>query len=544
MKTTIIKDLLGLTLMIGLFWGITLGRHPIAVPDSARYVEIPREMTVTGDYVTPHLNGLKYFEKPPLFYWMQAGALKLFKLNEISVCIVNALLMLGIAILIYLMGITFYDRMSGLLAASGYACTILAFALTRLICLDTALTFFLTAFLTCFLSATRYSGKKRTILLVLSYLSCGCAVLTKGIVGAGFSGLLVIYWLTAQHEWKNLKSYHPLLGLSLFLAVVLPWHLLVQLKNPEFSYFYFVEQHFLRFVTDYADRAKPFWFLPVILLAGIYPWTTILFPAVVKGFKTSAISRTLIYWSCGILLFFSLSRSQLMPYILPIIPTLMLLIGNYLAPYFTSLIAPSRAANFALYFTAGISVVIALSLFFAAPLIDLNLRDFTANNLLTLGIIFAVTGLITFYYHQRHTFTAGIIALVFGTGICLLYASPYLSTIHSIKPLILTVKSQLKPPDIVIDYENYHQDIPVYLERTITVVNYQGELAFGIEHNPKQDWMINTKQFWKLWLGDKTCYLFIEEPKYLQLMQNIHETHPTFVLLDKYKNTLLFRNRL
>ena len=543
MKTTVLKDILGLILIIGIFWGFTLGQHPIAAPDSARYVEIPREMVATGDYLTPHLNGLKYFEKPPLFYWMQAGALKLFNLNEISVCIVNALLMLGIAILIYLMGLTFYDRLSGLIAALGYAFTIFAFAFTRLICLDTPLTFFLTAFLSSFLIATRHTGKKRTFLLALSYLSCGCAVLTKGIIGAIFPGLLVLYWLTAQHEWKNLKSYHPWLGLTLFLAVVLPWHILVQLKNPEFNYFYFVEQHFLRFFTDYADRDKPLWFLPVVLFAGIYPWSSMLFPAIWKSFKTSVINRTLIYWSCGILLFFIFSKSQLIPYILPIIPTLMLIIGNYLAPYLTSTAQPPRSTNFALYIAAGIAFIFAFGLFFTAPIIDLSLRGFTANNLIVLGVLFAITGLITLFYHHRYNFTAGIVALTLGTGACLLYASPYLATIHSIKPLIMTLKSQLKPQDIVIDYNNYHQDIPVYLERTITVVNYQGELAFGIKHNPKQDWMINSEQFWQLWLGAKTCYLFIEEPVYLKLMQQT-KPHSTFVLLDKFQNVLLFKNHL
>lgn len=112
-KSTWFLDLFILTLAISLLYGIFLGSRPLMVPDEGRYSEIPREMLVTNDFITPHLNGLPYLEKPPLFYWLEALPIKLFGLNEWSLRSIPALLGLLGCLMTYLASRLLYDRRTG-----------------------------------------------------------------------------------------------------------------------------------------------------------------------------------------------------------------------------------------------------------------------------------------------------------------------------------------------------------------------------------------------------------------------------------------------
>src|SRR6185369_4704633 len=130
------RDLLLLTLAIGLFWGVALGARALWGPDEGRYVEIPREMVATGNYVTPRLNGVKYFEKPPLFYWLEAGALRLFGPHEGSLRLAPALFALLGILAVYVAGRRLFGRLPGLWAGIVLATTPLWFGLGEAITLD------------------------------------------------------------------------------------------------------------------------------------------------------------------------------------------------------------------------------------------------------------------------------------------------------------------------------------------------------------------------------------------------------------------------
>ena len=131
-----IKDFILIILIIGALFGATLGKYPLAAPDGARYAEIPREMVVTGDYITPHLNGVKYFEKPPLFYWLQATSIKILGVNDLAVSIVNAIMALGCALWIYGTSRKLFGRKAAWLSSFIFTTSSLVFVLTRIITLD------------------------------------------------------------------------------------------------------------------------------------------------------------------------------------------------------------------------------------------------------------------------------------------------------------------------------------------------------------------------------------------------------------------------
>ena len=133
------KDLLLLTCLIGMFFGFMIGARPLSTPDEGRYVEIAREMTATGDYVTPRLNGVKYFEKPPLFYWLEAGVIHLSGINEWALRFWPAFLGLLGCLMVYGAGRSLYGRQAGLLSSLVLSTSILYYAHTRIIILDMVL---------------------------------------------------------------------------------------------------------------------------------------------------------------------------------------------------------------------------------------------------------------------------------------------------------------------------------------------------------------------------------------------------------------------
>ncbi|EKE01598.1 MAG: Dolichyl-phosphate-mannose-protein mannosyltransferase family protein [uncultured bacterium] len=522
---TWLKDFLVLTLIIGLLFGATLGRYPLAAPDGARYAEIPREMVVTGDYITPHLNGVKYFEKPPLFYWLQAISIKAFGANELAVSIVNALMALGCSLLIYFTGRKLYGRLNGIVASFIFATTSLVFALTRVVTLDVALTFFITGSLCSFMLATQLPlGIKRSSHLWAMYVFAALAVMTKGLIGAVFPALIVLIWTVVFNEWRNIKTYRIISGLFLFLLIALPWHILVQIKNPEFFRFYFIDEHFLRYSTGYAGRSKPWWFLPALLLGGLYPWMVFLpqtimnsIPKHFNQWQQNKPTIFLVIWALTIYAFYTFSNSQLIPYILPVFPPIALLIGNYLATYWQS----NQHRPITIGFNVLLTLNIALGIGAIAAIFTLNFSDhtITKQNLYIAAACVIIGGVISIIAYRRRGLAWGFTTLTLAVSILWLYLSPIITTINkqSIKPLIITLQQKLKPDEEVISYGHYYQDLPFYLQRIITVANFANELTFGMRHQDTKAWMIDTKTFWERWNSNKRVYLITDTDSYRAL---------------------------
>src|SRR5574337_68433 len=139
-----LRDLVLLTVLIGALFGIMLGNRPLSVPDEGRYVEIPREMATTGDYLTPRLNGIKYFEKPVLFYWLEAFSIRLFGLDESGLRLWPALFALFGCLAVYAAGKRLFGRRAGFLAAIVLSTSVLYYALSRVIILDMPVSVLLT----------------------------------------------------------------------------------------------------------------------------------------------------------------------------------------------------------------------------------------------------------------------------------------------------------------------------------------------------------------------------------------------------------------
>jgi len=388
-----------------------------------------------------------------------------------------------------------------------------------------ALTFFITGTLCSFVLATQLPlGFKRSSYLWLAYISAALAMMTKGLVGIILPGAIVLIWTAIFNRWRDLKTYHIITGTLLFLLITLPWHILVQIKNPEFFRFYFLEQHFLRYLTDYAGRGQAWWFFPALFIGGLYPWAVFLPQAIVhhiprrfSEWQQHKQTIFLVLWALVIYSFYTFSNSKLIPYILPVFPPVALLIGNYITTYWQS--------NQHRPITIGFSVLFILNLLLgiAAIVAIFTLKFYehtiTKQMLYVSAACVIIGGVISIIAYRRRGSAWGFTTLALSVSILWLYLSPVISIVNrqSIKPLILTLQQKLKPTEEVIAYNRYYQDLPYYLQRIVTVANFEGELDFGIKHQDTKGWMIDTKEFWKRWNSDKRVYLITDADSYRSL---------------------------
>ena len=261
-----------------------LGDYPLLDPDEGRYAEIPREMIETGDYITPHLNYVKYYEKPPLFYWLTAGSLILFGQNEMAVRAVPAVAGCFTVLLIMGFGKRLFSGMTGPVAGWIYATSILPVVMARLPIIDGVFSLFLTAaWASWWLGYDADSSTKRKFWYLLAWGSMGLATMTKGIAAIALTVAIVFPFIFLRWDWKALKKMAWIPGILLFAAIVLPWHIAAALRDPQFLHFYIIVQHFQR--LSYQEHTSPFWFFPAILPFGLLFWTALFFPAAVNAFR-------------------------------------------------------------------------------------------------------------------------------------------------------------------------------------------------------------------------------------------------------------------
>lgn len=559
-------DLILLAAGIALIFGLFLGTRPLSVPDEGRYAEIPREMLVKHDFVTPHLNGVKYFEKPPLFYWVQAGAIKVLNplisktenivakskqnhfshISEWTVRLPNAMIALLGCLLVYIAGRILFERRAGLLSAIILASSLLYFALARMVTLDMTLSFCLSGSLLSFLVASNLSSSlERRALFYSAYIFAGLAVLAKGLIGIIFPVMIIGLWILLSNQWHLLKKCYLPSGIFLFLLIVMPWHILVQIKNPEFFQFYFIEQQFLRYSTLIAQRYQPDWFFIPIFIAGFLPWICFLpqaimshFPKNWQQFKEKNNYIFLLLWVAVIFLFFSFSHSKLIPYILPIFPGLSLLTGHYFSGYWQRFNAIKWG------YIAVPLLWIGLGIFGILYLVNdtsITLSQISRIFLIAGYSVFFLNSLLASFFIILKKAKLAFISLAVGSVISFLIFSisiPKLDT-RSIKPLIAILKPLLKPEAKVVAYDDYYQDLPFYLNQRIYTVNVGGELSFGMQHQDTHAWMLKDANFWPIWESQDQVYMITNK----EIYQRFKEAKtPDIFLLGQTEQDVLLSN--
>lgn len=541
------RDVLFLTLVLGGLFFILLGSRPLFVPDEGRYAEIAREMVAFNDYITPYLNHIKYFEKPILFYWLEAAVIKIAGLHIWSLRSVNAFLGLLACILTYGFARKFYGRLTGILAALILGTSTLYFVMARMITLDLPVTVFLMICLYAFLLGVHEKpGHTRRFYLWGAATFAAFAVLTKGLIGIVFPILIISSWLTLTGQWRILKSLYIPSCLFIFLAITLPWHILVNARNPGFFYFYFINQHFLRYTNKHIGHYQPSWFFIPYFIIGFFPWIAFLPQSIARflKWKNRHIFQTeifLLLWAVIIFAFFSFSKSKLIPYILPVFPPLAILVARYLQQSIECQWNKGiKIGSLGIFFFSIFLVAIFYLFLTQSSLPDpkkASLILYSALSILIMG------SSLTCFYVFRRRLDAGLITLIITAWLFLLTTFTAFPAIdkRTILPLANIVKPMLTAESEIITFNKYYQDLPFYLTRRVSVLNWRNELTYGMQLEPTHEWMIDNYTFWQRWHSQKRVFAIIGLGEYHHLIQKYPQEK--IILLGKTIENALISNQ-
>jgi 4-amino-4-deoxy-L-arabinose transferase-like glycosyltransferase len=517
-----------------------LGTLPLFGPDEGRYAEIPREMLEKHDYVTPTLNYVLYFEKPVLHYWLTALSFKIFGLNEFAARFFPAVMsLLGIGG-VYLLGRKLYGERAAMISALVLAGSLMWFVLARVNITDPVVSSLISLSLMSFLmwDVEQDPAKKRWCLTAY-YGFAALATLAKGLIGLLFPGGIVFWYIILTRRFRIFKDMGLWWGIPLYLLIAAPWFIIVSLRNPDFAWFFFVHEHFLRFTTTIHNRNEPIYYFTPLIVSGLLPFTGYLIPALVKPLRTMWKSRFkgekarpspfpgekarlpeaqpelfLTLWMVLIFVFFSVSGSKLPPYILPVFPAAALLIGRYMNE------AEESWDGKGLFPKAhwwGISAAVFLVF---VPTIGVFIqRDYPPAEILHYAILptaLIIAALVPALWLGRRKET-GLTPYLYLTTLCFTFGllpaiMDLIGPTKAERPITMAIQTMAGPDEPVVGLYNYMQNAPFYTQRRLVLVDYQGELKFGFTRAADRDeWQWTTDRFLKEWHSGKRLWVIVSD---------------------------------
>jgi len=504
-----------LWILLGVLWLAALPLRPLFDPDEGRYAEIPREMVASGDWVTPTLNGFKYFEKPPLQYWATAALYSTFGVHEWTARLWSAALAFLCMPLVY----AFMRRLgqgadTALIAAALLAINPYFALIGQLDLLDTGFTFFLSAALFSFVLAQRESRHW----MLLCWASLALAVLSKGIVALVLAaGTLAAYAIWARDlRWR--RRLQLTRGVPLFLLLTAPWFWLVQSRNPEFFQFFFIHEHLQRYLTQVHERVQPFWFFFPILLFALLPlignW---------RSWTLTRVERTgppgefraelfLFLWCAVIAVFFSLSQSKLPTYVMPMMPPLAVLLAGVTQSH-------SRAFARAKWISIGLLTILCISVLGVRAWQSAALPAQSpgwAALLLCVGVGYLVLDQWRPSRVLSHRWIALAAVSIAGYQLLSLTFSEAVPW-QSSRQLISTLAHRFPAGTPIYSVCQYRHSLAFYWQQPLRVYAYAGELEFGMRQARVDPLERGHREFLEHWRRETQALAFVDPSVYAEL---------------------------
>ncbi|HEV8073219.1 MAG TPA: glycosyltransferase family 39 protein [Opitutaceae bacterium] len=565
---------------------IRLGWVGLFDPCEGMYAEIPREMIVLKDWITPHFNFVRYFEKPPLIYWLNAVAFKLLGFSEFSARLPTAAAAIAGIGFVYAIGRDLWGRRAGLAAGAILGTSFGWFIFGRLNLPDMLFTALLTGAFWGF-SRVLLSKEPRPAAILGGYAAMAAAVMAKGLIGVVFPVLTVGAFIVFSRDWQLVRRMKLIQGGLLFLAITAPWHILMAEKNPGFLWFFFVNEHLSRFIgsrqADYS--AVPLTTYLALTAVWFCPWIIFL-PAALRRCCSRAtddgrMDRGVLFvlcWAGAVIGFFALSPARLEYYALPALPALALCVGRLwdleiatprkriraggLLPAWIALIIFSvgliPAANlfprlehmqfYNMFQGSGSAAGSVSDPTMAAAKINIvpAFADLVPLFKIVVALIVVGTGLSALAWFRHRPGLALIClvgALVVGFATIekgFLLFSPYRSVAH----LGSLLRSELQPGDQIIVDRNYeyHAAIDFYTgQRARVYRGARGDLLYGCSHYPEAaGTFVSEEEFAQLWRGPGRVFLLSDAPDGLAQLRALV---PNTIVLGRTGSNWLFANR-
>jgi 4-amino-4-deoxy-L-arabinose transferase-like glycosyltransferase len=312
---------------------VTAWLRPLSLPDEGRYVGVAWEMLRSGDWRVPTLDGLPFFHKPPLFYWITAISLEVFGVHPLSARMAPLVGALMAGVSLYWLLRRRADEFTARAALLVLATMPYFFAGAQYANLDMLVAGCLTATIAAsadtVLALEAGENHRRSLLLTWALTALG--VLSKGLIGIVLPGAVLLLWLLATGRLRLVWRFFWWPGPLLMLLIGAPWFLAMQQRFPDFLHYFFIYQQFERFASGGFNNVQPFWFYVPVLLLLCLPWSLGLWrtlrqrPAV--GHPAQGLTMLMWVWLLVIVGFFSLPKSKLVGYVLPVLPPLATLLA-------------------------------------------------------------------------------------------------------------------------------------------------------------------------------------------------------------------------
>ena len=539
------------------------------------HAEAAREMVERGDWTTLYINGLRYLEKAPLMYWGMCASFTAFGVTEWTARLPLALGMLAALLALYAFGRRFFGESAGLYAALAMALSFGPYIFTRILIPDVISGLWLTLGFYFFLNSLEEERPSRLSCWGLA-VTAALGVLTKGLIGVVFPFGIIFVYLLLTRNLRHFLRMRLVSSFLIFLAVAAPWHIAAGLANPAqgeskgFFWFYFVNEHFLRYLNKRFPKdydTVPFSVFWGMLLVWLGPWTAFLFKAIARvphrwRELTNLDRRGRAWLLCGIWAlviygFFSFSSRQEY-YIVPALPAVALLIGAWMGSEQESAADSSerRAGRRASWVLAAIAVpaaIVAAALLWTAqtPAAGTELADALKRNpeqyALSFGHFFDLTGpamgffrlplamtavalilgtVLNVFFRRRGQVAKGNIALALmmlvflhAAHMGLVIFSPVLTS----KDLSRAVERQYKPGDIVVINGAYEEGstLNFYGHFRLHVVNSRtnGNMYYGSLFPDSPKIFETDESLARLWAGPQRVFLWTEDddiPPYIR----------------------------
>lgn len=493
-------------------WLVMLGTRTLVPTDEGRYAEMAREMLASGDWITLRLNGIKYFEKPPLQNWMNALTFAVFGLGDWQARLWTGLCgLIGVASVVFT-GMRVFSRRIGIMAGLVLASSFYWAGMGHVNSLDMGLSGMMAICMCGLLLGQRNDASEREQrnFMLLCWAGMALATLSKGLIGFVLPGAVLVIYTLLTRDWKLWTRLHFWKGLALFLIITAPWFILIALRNPEHPHFFFIHEHFDRFTSGVHKRGGAWYYFFPFLLLGIVPWLGLLLQGLWAGVSEKSRGfqplKLLLIWSVFFFFFFSISGSKLPGYILPIFPALALLIAVAIE---NSTVRHIRLAAI-LFAAIGLTGLLGLpslvtKLVQNKPAIEVPLYQHYLPWLLAASGLTLAGGLAAWRVAaSRQAGKDWAVVLLALSGflagqIAFLGHDPWgkyiAGTAH-----IPAIQAELKNPDTpVYAVGRYEQALPFYLQHQLILVEFPDEMEFGLQQQPEL-WIPKREDFVTRWL--------------------------------------------
>lgn len=493
-------------------WLAALAGRSLIGPDEGRYATLSLGMLHSGDWITPRLNGLLYFEKPPLQYWGGALSLWLFGVNEFAARLWPGLAGLATVFLVGFTARRLWGVRTGWHALMVCGSTTWIVANSHFLTLDAGLAAALTLTLCGVLIAQHPDSSQRSQArwMLAAWAGVGLAVLSKGLIGVVIPGAVLVLHSLWRLDFSVWRRMHWLAGGALLLCITLPWFALVSARNPDFAWFFFIHEHFQRYLTTVHRRTGAWWYFVPILLVGMLPWTSAL-PWLLRARRSDFATSLLLVWSVFVFVFFSASGSKLPSYILPMFPALALLAARAVEH------ASERALQLhlllpALFWAAALAASTQLERFVspAMPRPAVDALAWGTGIGAALALAAAAWAWRLLGGKRRSAALAVLAGAHAAATLILMQSHDTFGQLKSADAIVRALAPRIDAATPVFAVRSYDQTLPFYLRRPVILVDYTDEFAFGEQHEPGR-WIPTLDAFVERWHSEPRAAAYLQQ---------------------------------